>query len=853
MAVRITGILLLLLLLEAVPAQAAGSWLRAHEYGNVQIVVADSASPSEHYAAREFQKYWELCTGYKLSISNIATPGLATVWIGRDGTRFIDYLNLDGLGDDGFHVRTVVLEQERDIQYLSFRRESRFPLRARHLLIAGGRQRGTLYGVYQFFHDCYGVRWLTPETTHVPAPPDGIPEFECRFVPPIPYRDTNYWVFTRHPEFAVIHRLNGNSVSAISDEMGGFIGYAGGFGHTFHNLVNPDVYFEEHPEYFSEIGGERMKKSQLCLTNPDVVRIAAESVRELLRENPPNRRIVSVTQMDWPFWCECANCAAVDAREGSHAGTVIQFVNAIADEIADEFPDALIDTFAYTYTRKPPKRVRPCDNVVVRLCSIECDFARPLADRSSDANRAFQRDIRQWSRITKNLYIWDYTQNWHAFQGPHPNFQVLQPNVKFFLDHGVSGVFEQAAHSPGADFEYLKAYILAQALWNPEVDWRALYDEFLALYYRDAAPFIREYHTLITDKVFADDYMLGIFSKMEWMDYATVEKAENIFQRAFAAAQDPEIVERLKRAYLPVQYAALTCPPTMEIAEDRYILRRPPSLTFDEYWKVLESHGVTHLADPGIEEFRERLDGQTPPRLQEIPFARLENDAYEVWVIPEVGGAVARFHDKQRGIDLLRGYQAPLSGDDMLQEWSIMDPRDPHIEEVAAESYERLDGEPGSVTVQAKLENNLMITRRMRLDENGLQVALELSNSGSDLVTPRVKLHPEFAYDGKRPPEIWLYRDGAWSRQPLHFITEDEIAAERLDPAGVSRWALRLPKRGGFLVNTVHSEQLEALFYFYNRSTGRVNLELCPLQAPLEPGESRLVETIYSLSPRLPL
>ncbi|MBP8131201.1 MAG: DUF4838 domain-containing protein [Candidatus Hydrogenedentes bacterium] len=841
----------LLLVLAALPAQTA-AWLSACEYADAQIVVADSAAPSEQYAAREFQKYWERCTGHRLPVSHDAAPGVTTIWIGRDGMRLVDRLNLDGLGDDGFHVRSVSLHQERDMQYLSFRRETRLPLRARHLLIAGGRQRGTLYGVYQFFHDCFGVRWLTPETTHIPPPPDEIPELNCRFVPPIPYRDTNYWVFTRNPEFAVIHRLNGNSVSAIAGEMGGFIGYAGGFGHTFHDLVDPEVYFEEHPEYFSETGGERTKRSQLCLTNPEVVRIATESVRELLRANPPNRRIVSVTQMDWPFWCECANCAAVDAREGSHAGTVIQFVNMIAEAVADEFPDAMIDTFAYTYTRKPPKHVRPRDNVVVRLCSIECDFARPLADRSSDANRAFQRDIQQWSRITKNLYIWDYTQNWHAFQGPHPNVQVLQPNVKFFLDHGVSGVFEQAAHSPGADFEYLKAYILAQALWDPDVDWRTLYDEFLALYYREAAPFIREYHALITNKVFADNYALGIFSKREWMDYATVEKAEDIFRRAFAAVQDPEIMERLKRAYLPVQYAALTCPPVVEIAENAYLLRRPPSLTFDEYWKVLEGYGVTHLADPGIEEFRRRLNGQTPPRQQEIPFARLENDACEVWIVPEIGGSVVRFRDKQGGTELLRGFQTPFAGAGMMQEWNIIDPKDPHIEEIVARRYEWLDGEPGGVAVRAKLDNSLVITRRMRLADDGLYVALEFSNGGGDLVVPRVKLHPEFAYDAHRDPEIWLYRDGAWSRQPLLFTTGSEIAAERLEAAGVTRWALRLPKRSGFLVNTVDPEQLDALFYFYNRSTGCVNLELYPIQAPLEPGESRLLETAYCIAPRLP-
>ncbi|HNR30493.1 MAG TPA: DUF4838 domain-containing protein [Candidatus Hydrogenedentes bacterium] len=836
--------------LAGLPASSGPYWLGAHEYGEVEVVVAEAASPSEHYAAREFQRYWALCTGHEPPIRDVATPGVTTVWIGRLGMRLAERLKLDGLGDDGFHLRTAVFEQEPKVPYLTFRHKTRFPLQARHLLIAGGSQRGTLYGVHQFFHDYFGVRWLTPETTHVPPAPEGVPEINYRYAPPIPYRDTNYWVFTRHPEFAVAHRLNGNSVAAIPEEMGGFMGYAGGFCHTFYGLVDPDKYFETHPEYFSEVNGKRMRQSQLCLTNPEVVRIATNSVREHLRNNPPNRRIVSVTQMDWPFWCECADCAAVDAREGSQAGTMIRFVNAIAEAIADEFPEAFIDTFAYTYTRKPPKHARPRDNVIVRLCSIECDFARPLGDRSSADNRAFQEDIRRWRRIAKHLYIWDYTQNWHAFQGPHPNFQVLQPNVKFFVDNGVSGVFEQAAHSPGADFEYLKAYILAQALWNPEVDWRALYDEFLALYYREAAPFIREYHRLITDKVFADDYVLGIFTKMEWMDHTTVERAEAVFQRAFAAVTDPEIVERLRRAHLPVQYAALVCPPEIEIAEDHYVLRRPPSLSFDEYWGVLAGHGVTHLGDPDIEAFRERLEGRTPPRYQEIPFARLENKRYEVWVVPEVGGSVVRFRDKERDHELLRGYAALSAGNGMIQDWRIMDADAPEIERRVADRYETVAQAENSVFVRAALANGLVVSRQVSLDDEGLRVTLEVSNHGGELVAPRVKLHPEFTYEGKNLPEIWIERDGIWARQPLRFVTGDTVAFDRIEASGVTRWGLRLPGKKGFLVNEVDADQLEALFYFCNRATGMVNLELYPSQAPLEPGESCVVATGYRVENR---
>ncbi len=91
----------------------------------------------------------------------------------------------------------------------------------------------------------------------------------------------------------------------------------------------------------------------------------------MLRANP-NARIVSLTQHDNQDYCVCDECKALDAYEGSHSGTMIHFVNAVADAVKDEFPNVAIDTFAYQYTRKPPKHVVPRDNVIVRLCSIEC-------------------------------------------------------------------------------------------------------------------------------------------------------------------------------------------------------------------------------------------------------------------------------------------------------------------------------------------------------------------------------------------------------------------------------------------------------------------------------------------------
>lgn len=351
------GILCLTVSLALCAPEKRETWLNQCDYGQVSLAIAETASPSQKYAASQFREYWAKCTGYEIPVA--ATPGTAvTVWIGSDGlpTELKDKAPIEGLEPDGLHIKTV----------------------GRNLIIAGGRQRGTMYGVFEFFQRFMGVRWLAPDCTHLPPPPESLPSIDFRYVPPFAWRDINYRPFA-DPHFAAVHRLNGQFPN-LPESMGGHLPFVNGFAHTFHSFISPDEYGKTHPEYFSLVNGERRverNSTQLCLTNPDVLRIVTEKTKHLLHNSASEHPIVSITQMDTSFWCECTKCAAIDKREGSQSGSVLWFVNQVADAVKEEFPHAYIDTFAYTYTRKPPKHIRPRDNVIVRLCSIECDFARP--------------------------------------------------------------------------------------------------------------------------------------------------------------------------------------------------------------------------------------------------------------------------------------------------------------------------------------------------------------------------------------------------------------------------------------------------------------------------------------------
>jgi hypothetical protein len=427
--------------------------------------------------------------------------------------------------------------------------------KGRFLALAGGRPRGTVYAVSRFLQEQCGVCWWTPSAARIPHRPTlRLTALNVRETPAFEYREP-YWFSALDGAWAV-HNGDNGQFARVTSEMGGKTIYTG-FVHTFYSLVPPEKYFKIHPEWYSLINGKRTYQgAQLCLTNPQLKDFVVARVKELLRQSP-NTDIISISQNDQFGACECPVCKALDDREGGHAGTLLSFVNYVAEKIAPEFPHVAVDTLAYQYTRRPPRTIKPRPNVIVRLCSIECNFAAPLSDPS---NAAFAADLRDWSKICNRLYIWDYVTDFSAYVQPFPNWFVLGPNLRFFQAHHVRGVFEEGAYqSNGSEMAEMRAWVLAQLLWNPHQDDSALINEFLTGYYgAPSAHFIRRYLDLMHQA--AHGYYLTINSPPDapFLNFHMLTQAEGLWRQAEKAAQnDPARLWRVRQAHLPVRYVWL--------------------------------------------------------------------------------------------------------------------------------------------------------------------------------------------------------------------------------------------------------------------------------------------------------
>ena len=502
------------------------------------VAVSGDATVAERHAADELASFLAQVSGVNFSVttsdSRPVEPALV-VGPGPVARILVPDLDPDALEPDGILVKSV----------------------GDHIVLAGARPRGTLYAVYTFLQDAVGCRWWSSKVSTVPVRKRlAVGRQDVRFVPRLEYRET-FWFDSFDPDWAVRNKSNANR-AALDEKRGGHITYKG-FVHTFEGLVPPGEYFAKHPEWFSEREGKRVGgtgvRSQLCLTNPELRDFVTQRVLEWLRESP-DANIVSVSQNDWRNPCQCKTCAALVAHEGAESGPMLHFVNYVAERVEPQFPDAAISTLAYQYTRQPPKHVRPRPNVIVRLCSIECSFAHTLGE--SAENAAFRTDIEGWSKVCQRLYIWDYTTNFGHYIMPHPNLRVLGPNVRFFVRNGVKGVFEQGAYqSYGAELAELRAWVLAQLLWDPELDADALIAEFLAGYYEEAAPFLGRYIAVLHDECERTNHFLSIGSppSAPFFNLETMAQAEELFNRAEAAvAGKPDVLDRVRVARMPLRY-----------------------------------------------------------------------------------------------------------------------------------------------------------------------------------------------------------------------------------------------------------------------------------------------------------
>ncbi len=602
------------------------------------IITGKDASPSEKRAAAELQRFLEEMSGATLPVVMAGGPVRGkSIFVGDSAALQARKHGIvfESLGPEGYVLKTLGSD----------------------IVIAGGRPRGTMYGVYGYL-DKLGCRWFTDNVSRIPKTPTipllalnetGHPSFE--------YREP-FFAEALAKDWAARNRQNGNRMD-LDDSTGGKVQYFP-FVHSFSQLVPPEKHFDQHPEYYSLIDGKRRPgvHSQLCLTNPGTLRVAVDTVREWI-VTYPGATIFSVSQNDWTGWCECDNCRKVEEEEGgAHSGPLLRFVNALAAEIEKTHPEKLIDTLAYWYTEAPPAKVRPRRNVRIRLCPIDACIAHPFEGCRHDAY--FMDNLRAWSEITNQLYIWHYNTNFHHYLAPCPDFDELAADIPMYQRHGVVGIFLEGAPTPagGAESAALRSYVMARLLWDVNTNVRQDIEEFHHAYYGPAAPAMLEYFDLMHRQVRAAPKGRGahmwIFDPVtaEYLGPEFLNKAKTLLGRADALAGNGDFRRRVRKAHLSIDYVEVNQSKRFLVKGGWYAPADLNSLKGG--WNRLMSDVRSFGMDAIREHFPLADDiALFEQQIQPYRVVTLENTRVAVQVVPLLDGRVVSFVDKAAGREML--------------------------------------------------------------------------------------------------------------------------------------------------------------------------------------------------------
>ena len=497
-------------------------------------IVKQTELPAVDYAATELQKYIKAACGASLPICEEAAAN----------TIFLNIEQVDSAFTDSFKIS----------------------VKDNNLILSGNNERAIIYAVYTFLEKYIGCRYYTADVERIiPTEKIAVPNGTLHSEKPIlEYREPMYITNFKSHALCLKQKINSDRSNRTTtiEGTGGSITY-NGFVHTLASLLPKEKYFGEHPEYFAFYDGER-HDTQPCLSHPDVLKIVTEEVLRRLRENP--QRITSVSFNDNLFYCTCPECAKIDKEEDSHMGTLIRFVNAIADEVKKEFPDVMVDTLAYQQSRKPPKLTVPRNNVIIRLCSIECCFNHSLDDPNCSAedkncseNIKFRQEIEDWNKICNYLYIWDYGINFAHYLAPFPHYKAMLKNMRFFADHHAKGILEQGNYNgDGADFNEMHSYLAAKLLWNPyttDEEYEELIKDFLEGFYGKGWEYIYKYLQILEESV-EDRHFNFEASVFKYLDkFANrIDEVNELWDKAEALAANEEELKRIRKTRLSVLY-----------------------------------------------------------------------------------------------------------------------------------------------------------------------------------------------------------------------------------------------------------------------------------------------------------
>lgn len=583
------------------------------------VLLSENASETEIFAAEELNNFCEESAGITFPVvrepNGSKTPCIAIGKTERFNSLGVT-LNQSEYNYDGF----IVKNDGADV------------------IINGASERGTLYGVYNFLEDVFGVRFLAADYTYVPKTENL--EFDGQDVKEIPaFRLRNY--FSGDYNADSLFRARTRMYSGEADknipgyEQLWYVNEIGGVGHNSVDYVRVKDYETTHPEFFASYTNSALAQTihdDLCYSNGitesgeldetmeiSAAKVALESLKRYAEEEPDAEFFFIGIADHMGGWCMCDECNRRAEKFVNRTSTVLMFANCMAKEIqkwSDEKYGAGVRPvnvafFAYFWCESAPVKYdgqgniamfditdasgntspfKMEDNLWVRLAPLKANYAYSFTDERQTGK--YRILFEQWGQFTDNIMLWNYVTYFHDYFKYFPNLTYFSDNIDYFKTSGVSYCMQQSSWGEQNDWQSrLKAYIAAKKYWENDVDVSALTDEFLNLYYGPAADYVAQFMQIMENyyaylaslKGFAIDVTAStlMYNNAEYMPLGILQTGLALLNRGEEEiAADATLGEDMKKLY-KTHLAAVQATPLSMILVD-----------YDSYFPDKTEHGA---------------------------------------------------------------------------------------------------------------------------------------------------------------------------------------------------------------------------------------------------------------------
>ena len=536
------------------------------------IVIPDQAERADARSAVDLQKYLNLITGVKI-------PVLKESW--RRGNKA-----LISVGPTKLAKEKVTFGPE------SGREEMVVKTVGKDLILIGSSTVGTAFAVYEFLEKVCGCRWFDRLNRVIPKQSRlEIPELDIRRKPSFEYRSI-------HASYASPNAIGDDPETTLSMKA------------SYHRIPNPVIgrpraihsfynYCKDWPKdrlYLLAKGPNGRRQAlrgnsgpNFCLTHPEAVERFTDKLREFIDQDrkfcakykdvlPPY--LYNITQNDsTSYFCCCDKCQAIVKKHGQ-SGLLLYFINQVANNIAKDHPEILIQTAAYAFALEPPIGIKAAPNVVVEIMHTKGNYYSAVED---DGTVPFRDYIKAWGKAASKIGIWDYwVFFWDVYPAPYHNVHQIKKDLAFYHRNGARTMRIESHGGDTASFFTLKKWLGFKLMDDLNQSDAKLIDEFMKGYYGPAAAEIREFYDYMIERQKGQNTTIFIPVKLHyknpdraWLDAEFYRRTEDIFNRAEAKCQPGSMaLKNVHRERIPVDLSLLNLYDKIKPAIDRKVLAK---------------------------------------------------------------------------------------------------------------------------------------------------------------------------------------------------------------------------------------------------------------------------------------